>query len=183
MAGSYNRISIIGNLGRDPETRMLPSGDNVATFSVATTERNKNGDVTTWFRVSAFGKLADTCQQYLHKMLLANPHYGFRARQTACDHACHRPVRRAPLRFASSILHKGSYVYIEGGLSQNEYTNREGQVRQSLEVRAREMRMLDKADDRGAESDGGDTAPAYNRQSTPASAVANDMGSMDDIPF
>jgi len=37
-------------------------------------------------------------------MLLANPHYGFRARQTACDHACHRPVRRAPLRFASSIL-------------------------------------------------------------------------------
>jgi len=38
------------------------------------------------------------------KMLLANPHYGFRARQTACDHACHRPVRRAPLRFASSIL-------------------------------------------------------------------------------
>ncbi len=144
MAGSYNRISIIGNLGRDPETRMLPSGDNVATFSVATTERGKNGDVTTWFRVSAFGKLADTCQQYLHK---------------------------------------GSYVYIEGGLAQNEYTNREGQVRQSLEVRAREMRMLDKAGDRGAESDGCDTAPAYNRQSTPALAVADDMGSMDDIPF
>jgi len=42
----------------------------------------------------------------LDKMLLANPHYGFRARQTACDHACHRPVRRAPLRFASSILTK-----------------------------------------------------------------------------
>ncbi len=144
MAGSYNRISIIGNLGRDPETRMLPSGDTVATFSIATTERSKNGDVTTWFRVSAFGKLAETCQTYLHK---------------------------------------GSYVYIEGGLSQNEYTNREGQVRQSLEVRAREMRMLDKASDRGAESDGGDAAPAYNRQSTPTSAGVGDMGSMDDIPF
>jgi len=142
MAGSYNRISIIGNLGRDPETRLLPSGDSVATFSVATTERSKNGDVTTWFRVSAFAKLAETCQQYLHK---------------------------------------GSYVYIEGALAQNEYTNREGQVRQSLEVRAREMRMLDKAGDRGAEADGGDDAtPAYGRQSTPASAPASDM---DEIPF
>ncbi len=68
MAGSYNRISIIGNLGRDPETRLLPSGDNVATFSVATTERSKNGDVTTWFRVSAFGKLAETCQQYVRRV-------------------------------------------------------------------------------------------------------------------
>ncbi len=142
MAGSYNRISIIGNLGRDPETRLLPSGDAVATFSVATTERSKNGDVTTWFRVSAFGKLAETCQQYLHK---------------------------------------GSYVYIEGALTQNEYTNREGQVRQSLEVRAREMRMLDKAGDRSAETDGGQEAmPAYGRQSTPASAPASDM---DEIPF
>ena len=142
MAGSYNKLIIIGNLGRDPETRMLPSGDNVATFSVATTERSKNGDVTTWFRVSSFGKLADTCQQYLHK---------------------------------------GSYVYIEGALSQSEYTNREGQVRQILEVRAREMRMLDKASDRGTETDGGyEAAPASSRQSAPASVGASDM---DEIPF
>ena len=68
MAGSYNKLIMIGNLGRDPETRLLPSGDNVATFSVATTERSKNGDVTTWFRVSAFGKLADTCQQYVRRV-------------------------------------------------------------------------------------------------------------------
>ena len=145
MAGSYNRITLIGNLGRDPETRMLPSGDSVATFSVATTERSKNGDVTTWFRVSAFGKLAETCEQYLHK---------------------------------------GSYVYIEGPLSQNEYTNREGQVRQSLEVRAREMRMLDKTSDRGGDTGGGyDAAPAQATRQ-PASAPADDFNSsMDDIPF
>ncbi len=144
MAGSYNKLIIIGNLGRDPETRMLPSGDNVATFSVATTERSKNGDVTTWFRVSAFGKLAETCQQYLHK---------------------------------------GSYVYIEGALAQNEYTNREGQVRQSLEVRAREMRMLDKAGDRGADSGSDDAVPAYSRQSAATAAPAGDLGDMDEIPF
>ncbi len=143
MPGSYNRISIIGNLGRDPETRTMPSGDSVTTFSVATTERSKNGDVTTWFRVSAFAKLAETCQTYLHK---------------------------------------GSYVYIEGPLTQNEYTNREGQVRQSLEVRAREMRMLDKAGDRGgADTDGDDGAtPTYGGQSAAPAAVASDM---DEIPF
>jgi len=72
MAGSYNKIIIIGNLGRDPESRYLPSGDAVASFSVATSERRKGQDgqqqeQTTWFRVSAFGKLAETCQQYLHK--------------------------------------------------------------------------------------------------------------------
>jgi len=144
MAGSYNKLIIIGNLGRDPETRMLPSGDNVATFSVATTERSKSGDVTTWFRVSAFGKLAETCQQYLHK---------------------------------------GSYVYIEGALAQNEYTNREGQVRQSLEVRAREMRMLDKAGDRGGDTGGGDDAAPTQATRQPATAPANDVDPMGDIPF
>jgi len=61
MAGSYNRITIIGNVGRDPEMRTTPVGDTVAGFTVATTERSKNGEVTTWFRVSAFGKLAETC--------------------------------------------------------------------------------------------------------------------------
>ena len=106
-------------------------------------------------------------------------------------------TRKCPVRFGGEMtrdpdmgarflpnLHKGSYVYIEGPLSQNEYTNREGQVRQSLEVRAREMRMLDKAGDRGAETDGGQEAtPAYDRQSAAASAPAGDRGNMDEIPF
>ena len=58
MAGSFNRITIVGNLGRDPEMRYLPSGDPVASFSVATTERWRTRDGqqqerTTWFNVSA----------------------------------------------------------------------------------------------------------------------------------
>jgi len=118
VAGSYNRITIIGNLGRDPEMRAIPSGEMVAGFTVATTERGKNGDVTTWFRVSAFGKLAETCNQYLRK---------------------------------------GSYVYIEGPLTLREYTDRDGATRASLDVRAREMRMLDKRGDAGSGgSSGGD---------------------------
>lgn len=72
MAGSLNRISIIGHLGRDPEVRTAPSNTTVATFSVAVNERRRDAEgnpqeKTLWFRVSAFGRLADICAQYLAK--------------------------------------------------------------------------------------------------------------------
>lgn len=134
MAGSYNKIIIIGNLGRDPEMKYLPSGEPVADFSVATSERRniqgQQQEQTTWFRISAFGKLAEICHQYLHK---------------------------------------GSYVYLEGSLSQREYADREGNQRQSLEVRAREMRMLDR---RGEES-----------ATTMSASLAEQAPPLDDVPF
>ena len=65
----YNKIMIIGNLGRDPEMRYTPSGDPVTNFSVATNRRyTRNGetvDETEWFNVSAWGRLAETTNQYL----------------------------------------------------------------------------------------------------------------------
>jgi single-strand DNA-binding protein len=69
---SINKAIVVGNLGRDPEVRSLPSGQNVANFSVATKARfkDRNGEQqerTEWHRVVAFGKLADTCQQFLAK--------------------------------------------------------------------------------------------------------------------
>src|SRR5271155_971032 len=69
---SINKAIVVGNLGRDPEVRALPSGQNVANFSLATTERftDRSGTKqqrTEWHRVVAFGKLADTCQQFLTK--------------------------------------------------------------------------------------------------------------------
>lgn len=70
---SVNKVIIVGNLGRDPETRTLPSGDSVTNISVATTEKYKDkhtGDlkeVTEWHRVAFFGKLADIAGQYLRK--------------------------------------------------------------------------------------------------------------------
>jgi single-strand DNA-binding protein len=135
MAGSYNKITIIGHLGRDPEMRYLPGGDPVTDFSVATSERRRGADgkvqeQTTWFRVNAFGKLAETCYQYLHK---------------------------------------GSYVYVEGALSQRDWTDREGATRTSLEVRARELRLLDR---RG--EDEGALAPAQTLAAPPID---------DDVPF
>src|SRR6266478_372036 len=69
---SVNKVIVIGNLGANPNIRALPSGQNVANFSLATTARfkDRNGDQqkrTEWHRVVAFGKLADTCQQFLAK--------------------------------------------------------------------------------------------------------------------
>ena len=68
----YQRIFLIGRLGRDPESRVTPDGTPVTSFSVATDRRwtDANGQQqskTTWFRVVAFRRLADTCAQYLSK--------------------------------------------------------------------------------------------------------------------
>ena len=69
---SFQKSIIVGHLGRDPETRYLPNGDAVASFSVAVTEswKDKSGNKqerAIWFNVSAFGKLAEICSQYLTK--------------------------------------------------------------------------------------------------------------------
>ena len=70
---SVNKVIILGNLGRDPETRYMPSGDAMTTISVATTDSWKDkatGDkkeTTEWHRVTFFGKLAEIAGQYLKK--------------------------------------------------------------------------------------------------------------------
>jgi len=68
----FHTVIIAGNLGRDPEMRYLPNGTPVTNFSVASNRRwtGQDGEVkeeTIWFRVSAFGRLAETCNQYLSK--------------------------------------------------------------------------------------------------------------------
>ncbi len=68
----FHTIIIVGNLGRDPEMRYTPSGQAVTSFSVATnrTYTGNNGQQvkeTIWFRVSAWGKQAETCNNYLRK--------------------------------------------------------------------------------------------------------------------
>lgn len=67
-----NKITIIGNLGRDPEMRYTPSGQAVTKFSVASTRSYKasSGEQvkeTTWFSIEAWGKLAEICNEYLKK--------------------------------------------------------------------------------------------------------------------
>jgi single-strand DNA-binding protein len=70
---AINKVMVIGNLGANPVVRTLPnSGQNVANFPLATTERftDRNGEKqqrTEWLRVVAFGRLAETCERFLSK--------------------------------------------------------------------------------------------------------------------
>lgn len=69
---SLNQITLIGNVGRDPEVKILPSGDRVANFSLATSEKwnSKDGEKqerTEWHKVDAFGKLAEIVESYVSK--------------------------------------------------------------------------------------------------------------------
>src|SRR5215468_5415782 len=110
---SFNKITIVGYLGRDPELRYTPQGTAICNLSVATTERRKNvageyEDHTTWFRVTLWNRQAELANEYLAK---------------------------------------GRQVYLEGRLRQEEYTDREGNKRVSLEVTATEMQFLGRRDD------------------------------------
>jgi single-strand DNA-binding protein len=62
-----NRLDIIGNVTGNPELKATPSGHTVCSFGVAVNERRGGRDETTFFRVSAWNKLAETCQTYLQK--------------------------------------------------------------------------------------------------------------------
>ena len=106
---SFNKIILVGNLGRDPELRYTPQGTPVCSFSLATNERRKdrttgeNNDVTTWFRVTLWGRQAETASQYLQR---------------------------------------GRPVYIEGRLRVEEWTDRDGKPRHTLEVHATDMQFI-----------------------------------------
>ncbi len=74
MAGSVNKVILVGNLGRDPEIRQMPSGGSIANLSVATSEswKDRNSgerrEKTEWHRVVVFSEgLVRICEQYLRK--------------------------------------------------------------------------------------------------------------------
>lgn len=68
----YQKVLIVGNLGRDPEMRYTPAGKAVTNFSVATNRRwngpdGQQNEETVWFRVSTWGRMAEVCNEYLEK--------------------------------------------------------------------------------------------------------------------
>jgi single-strand DNA-binding protein len=142
---SFNKITLVGNLGRDPELRYTPQGTPVCSFTMATNERrrDKSGefqDQTTWFRVTLWGRQAETASQYLTK---------------------------------------GRPVYIEGRLRIEEWTDRDGKQRYTLEVHATDMQFIG---GRGDDAQGGGPRPEPSRGAAgPAGAHAEVED--DDIPF
>jgi single-strand DNA-binding protein len=73
MAKGINKVILVGNLGKDPETRYMPSGGAVCSFSIATSESwtdkqsGQKQERTEWHSISVFGKLAEICGEYLRK--------------------------------------------------------------------------------------------------------------------
>lgn len=141
---SFNKVILVGNLGRDPELRYTPQGTPVCSFSMATNERRKDKagemqDQTTWFRVTLWGRQAETASQYLTK---------------------------------------GRPVYIEGRLRVEEWTDRDGKARHTLEVHATDMQFIG--------GGRGEQEPPMERAATATGGGAppeqTDI-SDDDIPF
>jgi single-strand DNA-binding protein len=141
---SFNKIILVGNLGRDPELRYTPQGTPVCSFTVATNEKRKDRagetqDVTTWFRVTLWGRQAETASQYLTK---------------------------------------GRPIYVEGRIRLEEWTDRDGKQRYTLEVHATDMQFIGggRADEQGIQAGGKPTAQS---DQMPSEADVSD----DDIPF
>lgn len=150
---SFNKIILVGNLGRDPELRYTPQGVAVCDFSMATNERkrDKSGEtheVATWFRVTLWRNQAENAAKYLKK---------------------------------------GSQVYIEGRLSQEEWTDRDGNNRQSLSVQATEMHFIGSRGDAPSMSGDGEpefAGPASSQPTTASSPpITRAAPADDDIPF
>ena len=140
---SFNKIILVGNLGRDPELRYTPQGTPVCSFTVATNEKRKDRagemqDVTTWFRVTLWGREAETASQYLTK---------------------------------------GRPIYIEGRLRLEEYTDKDGNKRQSLEVNASDIHFI------GGRGDEPHVNVSTSKSSLTAQQSSDAELSDDDIPF
>jgi single-strand DNA-binding protein len=151
---SFNKLIVVGNLGRDPELRYTPQGTPLCTFSIASNERRKTStgeqqDMTTWFRVTVWGRQAETVAQYLTK---------------------------------------GKSVFVEGRLHVEEWTDKEGKPRYTLELNASDVQFIGGAG-------GGDKIgipAAATRQGGAARAAAQTAGGAahtapddddDGIPF
>ena len=68
---ALNRVQLIGNLGKDPESKFTPTGKKVTHFSLAVSQRWKTGaetkEYTEWVNIEAWGRLGEVCQEYLKK--------------------------------------------------------------------------------------------------------------------
>jgi len=155
MAG-ISKVTLVGNLGRDPETRYTPSGAMNVQFTMAVSRRYRDNagqdqERTNWFRVTAWAKLAETLDNLTQQ----------------------------------GYLVKGKQVYVEGRLDAREYTDQNGATRTSLDVNATEVLMLGQRGDGdggfGGQGGQGGGRPGGNRGTgEEPSGAPNDF---DDVPF
>jgi single-strand DNA-binding protein len=144
MANSYNKIILVGNLGRDAELRATPQGKQVASASLAVEDSSKKDERgkfgTEWYRIKIWGRQAETLSPYLLK---------------------------------------GKTILVEGRLSIQTWTDREGKSRYTPEVSVDRVVLL------GSSGGGGGYAAQASRETQPVDELgqAPDDMNADDIPF
>ena len=134
----YQKLTIVGNVGRDPEMRYLPDGTAVTSFSMATNRSwndSRSGEKvkeTTWWRVSVFGRRAEVANEYIKK--------------------------------GSKILVDGRLTPDRETGGPRMWTSQDGTVRASFEVRAEDFAFLGSSDGGGGGYSQGGGAPAQAAQ-------------------
>ncbi|MCC6674142.1 MAG: single-stranded DNA-binding protein [Thermomicrobiales bacterium] len=153
-------ITIVGNLGRDPETRYTPSGKMNVSFTVAVNHRGRDAsgqpqDKTNWFRVTAWERLAETLDNMAQKGWLV----------------------------------KGRQVFVSGRFEAREYTGNDGQLRTSLEITANDVTFVggNRQEGEGGGSFGGGGSSSggsgsFGGGSSRGSQSGSSSGDFDDLP-
>lgn len=123
---SFAKVSIVGNLGGDPETRYTPSGALNVQFTIAASGRRRSSegqdqDNTTWFRVTAWDRLAERLVSMVER----------------------------------GYIGKGRLLYVEGQLESRQYTDRNGQPRTSLDVTMNDFQFVGSRQDSQGGQQGG----------------------------
>ena len=139
----YQKIIIVGNLGRDPEMRYMPDGTAVTNFSIVTSRRwtgadGQPRDETTWFRIEVWRKQAETANQYLSK--------------------------------GSNVLVEGRIKGDPNTGGPRLWTRQDGSIGANFEVVADTVRFLSARGEDGGSGDGGgdyDSAPAHEEDDIP----------------
>ncbi|GAN78430.1 single-stranded DNA-binding protein [Acidisphaera rubrifaciens] len=152
MAGSVNKVILVGNLGRDPEIRSTQGGSKLANFSVATSE--------TWSDRQS-GERRERTQW--HRIVIYNERL---------------------VEVAEKYLRKGMKVYLEGALESRQFTDKNGQERETTEVVLRQFRGELQMLDRAGEGAGGGESGGFPRSQAPARAGrgGGERGSSDRAP-
>lgn len=149
----YQKVTIIGNLGGDPDLRFTPTGDPVTNFNVATNRKWKGQDgqdveETVWFRVTVWGKQAESCNNYLSK--------------------------------GRQVLVEGRLTPDKATGGPRIWTDNEGNARSSFDMRSFDVKFLGGRQD--ADASGSSQPAAATPAATPAPAADSQIIE-DEIPF
>ncbi|WP_353235392.1 single-stranded DNA-binding protein [Diaphorobacter ruginosibacter] len=185
---SVNKVIIVGNLGRDPEMRTFPSGDQVANVTVATTDRwrdkntGENREATEWHRVVFNGRLAEIAGQYLRKGSQVYVEGSLRTRKWTDPQGQERyatEIRADQMQMLGSRQGMGGGGGNNGGYDDGGYGGNDGGYDAAPQRRAAPAPMARPA--APAQQQRPAPAPAPVQQAPRANSGFDDMD--DDIPF